>query len=101
MTSLSAKFHQHSPHILFPSHNQHRIIKLGAKSLSQSFMFRLRVICRLAYLTTVFTPLMLTFPLVWIGRNDQKWEKETVGSLWWYKILAWSLEQAGPAFIKV
>jgi aarF domain-containing kinase len=64
----------------------------GAISLALAqFATELAIALRGLYLAALFTPLLLTSPLVFywgIGRPD------------WLQLLRWTLEKAGPAFIK-
>ncbi|KAK9468907.1 ABC1 family-domain-containing protein [Lipomyces arxii] len=54
---------------------------------------------RFLHLASIFTPVILMSPAVLVGKRVA--ESETTGALWWYKYLIWSMEQAGPTFIKL
>ncbi|KAI0197814.1 ABC1 family protein [Astrocystis sublimbata] len=56
---------------------------------------------RFCHLVVIFVPVILSLPAVWIGRRQPDYDDERSGTLWWYSFLVWSMEAAGPAFIKL
>lgn len=56
---------------------------------------------RFLHLVIIFVPVILTTPLLLLGRRLKERENERMGTLWWYGFLVRSMERAGPAFIKV
>ncbi|KAI0908766.1 putative ubiquinone biosynthesis protein [Ustulina deusta] len=56
---------------------------------------------RLCHLVAIFVPVILSVPAIWIGRRHPNRNNERSGTLWWYNFLVWSMEAAGPAFIKL
>ncbi|KAE8133761.1 hypothetical protein BDV38DRAFT_257433 [Aspergillus pseudotamarii] len=56
---------------------------------------------RFAHLVVVFLPVILTVPVVWLGKRLETRKDVRSGTLWWYKFLVRSMERAGPAFIKL
>lgn len=56
---------------------------------------------RFAHLVVIFVPVILTVPVIWIGRRVPDRDNERSGTLWWYAFLVRSMERAGAAFIKV
>ena len=56
---------------------------------------------RFLQLTSIFVPVILSVPVVWIGRRQPDRDNERLGTLWWYGFLVRAMEWAGPAFIKV
>lgn len=56
---------------------------------------------RFAHLVVVFLPVILTVPVVWLGKRLEIRKDVRSGTLWWYNYLVRSMERAGPAFIKV
>ncbi|KAI1423474.1 putative ubiquinone biosynthesis protein [Xylaria sp. FL1777] len=56
---------------------------------------------RLCHLVVIFVPVILSVPAIWIGRRQSNHNNERSGTLWWYNFLVWSMETAGPAFIKL
>ncbi|KAL2265943.1 hypothetical protein VTJ83DRAFT_5295 [Remersonia thermophila] len=56
---------------------------------------------RFLQLVTIFVPVILTVPALWMGRRIPERDNERTGSLWWYGFLVQAMEWAGPAFIKL
>ncbi|KAK0662913.1 ABC1 family protein C21C3.03 [Lasiodiplodia hormozganensis] len=56
---------------------------------------------RFAHLVVIFVPVILTVPVIWIGRRVPDRDNERSGTLWWYAFLVRSMERAGAAFIKL
>lgn len=56
---------------------------------------------RFLHLVVIFTPVIATLPVIWIGPRRKDRDHERVGTLWWYDFLVNAMERAGPAFIKV
>lgn len=56
---------------------------------------------RFCQLFVIFVPVILSVPVIWIGRRQPDRDNERSGTLLWYNFLVWSMETAGPAFIKV
>lgn len=56
---------------------------------------------RFLHLVVIFVPVIVTIPVIWLGRRKKDRDNERTGTLWWYGFLVTSMERAGPAFIKV
>lgn len=56
---------------------------------------------RFLHLLVIFVPVIVTVPMVWVGRRLKDHDNERSGTIWWYGFLVRSMERAGPAFIKV
>ncbi|KAK0707615.1 hypothetical protein B0H67DRAFT_588148 [Lasiosphaeris hirsuta] len=56
---------------------------------------------RFLQLASIFIPVLLSVPVVWIGKRLPERDNERSGTLWWYGFLVKSMEWAGPAFIKL
>jgi aarF domain-containing kinase len=56
---------------------------------------------RFVHLFFIFTPVIAAVPIIWFGPRQKDRDNERSGTLWWYEFLVWSMERAGPAFIKV
>lgn len=56
---------------------------------------------RFLHLVTIFVPVILTIPVIWLGPRAKGRDNQRLGTIWWFKFLVWSMERAGPAFIKV
>ncbi|KXX80823.1 putative serine/threonine-protein kinase abkC [Madurella mycetomatis] len=56
---------------------------------------------RFLQLASIFVPVLLTVPVIWVGSRQPDRDNERTGTLWWYGFLVQSMEWAGPAFIKL
>ncbi|KAK2591668.1 hypothetical protein QQS21_010628, partial [Conoideocrella luteorostrata] len=56
---------------------------------------------RFIQLLVIFVPVIVTVPVIWVGRRHPERDNERGGTLWWYGFLVKSMELAGPAFIKL
>ncbi|KAK4235768.1 putative serine/threonine-protein kinase abkC [Achaetomium macrosporum] len=56
---------------------------------------------RFLQLVSIFVPVILTVPAIWIGDRLPERDNERTGTLWWYGFLVQAMEWAGPAFIKL
>lgn len=73
---------------------------------------------RFVHLAVLFGPVILTLPIVLVGPRvassmtkaysvieDEPTSagavKDRVGAIWWFRYLTWTMEMAGPSFIKV
>jgi aarF domain-containing kinase len=56
---------------------------------------------RFLHLVIIFVPVIITVPAIWVGKRQKLKDNERSGTLWWYGFLVYSMERAGPAFIKV
>ncbi|KAB5566163.1 ABC1 family-domain-containing protein [Coniochaeta sp. 2T2.1] len=56
---------------------------------------------RFLQLAAIFVPVMITVPVMWIGKRQPDHDNERSGTLWWYGFLVRAMEWAGPAFIKL
>ncbi|KAL9014479.1 MAG: hypothetical protein Q9173_000878 [Seirophora scorigena] len=56
---------------------------------------------RFLHLAFIFLPVIVTIPVIWLGRRVKERDSERAGTLWWYNFLVTSMERAGPAFIKL
>lgn len=56
---------------------------------------------RFLQLVTIFVPVILAVPVIWVGTRQPDHDNERSGTLWWYGFLVQAMEWSGPAFIKV
>jgi aarF domain-containing kinase len=56
---------------------------------------------RFLHLVIIFVPVIVTIPIIWLGKRQADRSDERAGTLWWYGFLVGSMERAGAAFIKV
>lgn len=56
---------------------------------------------RFLHLVCIFVPVIVTVPVIWLGKRQPERDNERSGTLWWYEFLVASMERAGAAFIKL
>ncbi|KAL1760906.1 hypothetical protein FB107DRAFT_269615 [Schizophyllum commune] len=56
---------------------------------------------RFVYLCCLFVPVIVTSPMLLVGDPDKKLMDERWGAVWWYDLLVYMMEAAGPTFIKL
>ncbi|KAB5582813.1 hypothetical protein GE09DRAFT_1076574 [Coniochaeta sp. 2T2.1] len=56
---------------------------------------------RFLQLAAIFVPVIITVPVMWLGKRQRDHDNERSGTLWWYGFLVRAMEWAGPAFIKL
>lgn len=56
---------------------------------------------RFLHLVVIFVPVLISVPVIWLGRRLPERDNERRGTLWWYNFLVKAMELAGPAFIKL
>jgi aarF domain-containing kinase len=56
---------------------------------------------RFVFLVIIFMPVILSSPMLLVGRPQKKLEGDRWGAIWWYKFLVRQMARAGPTFIKV
>eukprot|EP00890_Picochlorum_soloecismus_P002191 jgi/Picsp_1/2973/NSC_01197-R1_probable serine threonine-protein kinase abkc-like len=66
-------------------------ISLAARKLLNVIMHEVYLLQRAVYLGFLFFPLVALSPMCWIGEKSKHA---------WFKLLKWTLENAGPAFLK-
>jgi aarF domain-containing kinase len=52
-------------------------------------------------LAFMFIPIFITIPFSYLGRRQPHCSNEKKGALLWYKLIRWTLENAGASFIKL
>lgn len=67
----------------------------------ETFLEPILTCFRFFQLTLLFLPVILSFPLILFGPKMSALRSERRGALLWYKYLTWTMEIAGPSFIKV
>ncbi len=65
-------------------------------------------VLRLFHLVFLFGPVILTIPMLWVGRSERRRPGKPVaepdenwGAVWWYSFLVRQMERAGPSFTKL
>ncbi|KAJ5273973.1 hypothetical protein N7478_009098 [Penicillium angulare] len=56
---------------------------------------------RFLHLFVIFMPVIVTVPMIWVGRALESNNGAQWGTIWWYRFLVKAMERAGPAFIKL
>ncbi|KAJ3573045.1 hypothetical protein NP233_g2673 [Leucocoprinus birnbaumii] len=56
---------------------------------------------RFIYLFILFAPVIITSPMLLIGKIEKKLKGDRWGAVWWYGLLVRQMEAAGPTFIKL
>jgi aarF domain-containing kinase len=56
---------------------------------------------RFLHLAVIFMPVVITVPVIWVGKRIGGDSNAQSGTLWWYRFLVKAMERAGPAFIKL
>ncbi|OAR02031.1 hypothetical protein LLEC1_01622 [Akanthomyces lecanii] len=56
---------------------------------------------RFLHLVVIFVPVIVSVPIMWLGRRLPERDNERQGTLLWYGFLVKAMELAGPAFIKL
>ncbi|KAK9459175.1 ABC1 family-domain-containing protein [Lipomyces oligophaga] len=79
----------------------HNKIMKTVKELICSFLDSLGTFTRFTHLVVIFLPVIVTSPAILIGSRYSPSDSETSGAVWWYKVLIWSMQAAGPTFIKL
>ena len=56
---------------------------------------------RLVHLLFLFIPVLLTSPMLLVGKPEKELEGDRWGAVWWYEFLTLQMQRAGPTFVKV
>lgn len=56
---------------------------------------------RFLHLLALFLPVMITSPMLFVGKPPKNKRGERWGAVWWYGFLVAQMQRAGPTFIKV
>ena len=82
-------------------HGLNKAIKYVILFLDQWIYEPIATGVRFLHLFAIFMPVIISVPLVWVGRRQKNRHDERSGTLWWFRFLVNAMERAGPAFIKV
>ncbi|KIM24111.1 hypothetical protein M408DRAFT_332002 [Serendipita vermifera MAFF 305830] len=72
-----------------------------AKLLRKYIFSPLRTGLRFLHLVIIFSPVLFTAPMLFVGKAEPEHGGEGWGALWWYDRLTRSMQRAGPTFIKL
>ena len=56
---------------------------------------------RFIHLFVLFIPVIVSTPMLLVGRPEKRYRGDRWGAAWWYGLLVCKMEAAGPTFIKV
>ncbi|CAE6387243.1 unnamed protein product [Rhizoctonia solani] len=56
---------------------------------------------RFLHLVVIFTPVILTAPMILVGPPEDRYGGDRWGAIWWYGLLVKAMQRAGPTFIKL
>lgn len=92
---------QNLPIINSPSESEQSVLRRVSSLLRNTIWEPIVTAGRFLYLFYLFAPVIVTAPMLLIGRSAEKVYGEKWGALWWYDFLVQRMERAGPTFIKV
>ncbi|KAG1757126.1 hypothetical protein EDB19DRAFT_1655993 [Suillus lakei] len=81
------------PHMSIPS----RILSL----LQEHFWEPLLTARRFIHLFYLFIPVIITMPMLLVGKPERRYKGDKWGAIWWYGFLVRRMQTAGPTFIKL
>ncbi|KAG2156668.1 uncharacterized protein EDB93DRAFT_1238943 [Suillus bovinus] len=81
------------PHMPIPS----RILSLLQEHLWEPLLTARRFI----HLFYLFIPVIITMPMLLVGKPERRYRGDKWGAIWWYGFLVRRMETAGPTFIKL
>ncbi|KAK7695165.1 hypothetical protein QCA50_002355 [Cerrena zonata] len=56
---------------------------------------------RFIHLLYLFVPVLLSAPMLLVGRLEDRLQKDRWGAVWWYGFLTSQMQKAGPTFVKL
>ena len=56
---------------------------------------------RFTHLFCLFIPVIMTMPMLLVGKSERRYKGDRWGAIWWYEFLVRRMQAAGPTFIKV
>ncbi|KAF8221692.1 ABC1-domain-containing protein [Tricholoma matsutake] len=74
-----------------------RIIALLRDNIWESILTATRFI----HLFVLFIPVIVSTPMLLVGKPEKKYRGDRWGAVWWYGLLVRKMEAAGPTFIKL
>ncbi|KAI0931711.1 hypothetical protein AcW2_000542 [Taiwanofungus camphoratus] len=90
------------PTILSPAEPADRSILSRIIAFTRDYIWEpLLTARRFIHLFYLFLPVILSVPMLLVGRPDPKLEGDRWGAVWWYGYLTSQMQRAGPTFIKL
>ena len=93
--------HDERTMISSPTENRERILTRIMHLLREQIWEPIRTATRFIHLLILFTPVIITTPMLFVGTPDPKLHGDKWGAIWWYGLLVKQMEAAGPTFTKV
>lgn len=87
--------------ILSPSEHRLSIVARLQTAFRQNIWEFVLTAKRFIYLFILFGPVLITSPMLLIGKPEKSLRGDRWGAVWWYGVLVSRMEAAGPTFIKV
>lgn len=56
---------------------------------------------RFIHLFVIFIPVIVSAPMLLVGKSESRYDGDRWGAVWWYDQLVFAMARAGPTFIKV
>ncbi|KAG8834564.1 hypothetical protein FRC17_008398 [Serendipita sp. 399] len=91
------------PQVYFPIHSppDAGLLSIIATLLRRYIFSPLRTGLRFLHLVFIFSPVIITAPMLYLGVPESKHGGERWGAIWWYDMLTKRMQAAGPTFIKL
>ena len=87
--------------ILSPEEPRQTILSQVLLLLRDRIWDPLRTCFRFTYLFILFLPVLVSSPILLLGKPEKRYRGDRWGAVWWYGLLVRQMEAAGPTFIKV
>ncbi|KAH9948181.1 hypothetical protein B0H21DRAFT_821190 [Amylocystis lapponica] len=89
------------PTILSPAEPDRTISARILKLLRDTIWEPVLTARRFIYLFYLFAPVILSMPMLLVGRPETRLQGDRWGAVWWYGYLTSQMQRAGPTFIKL
>ncbi|EDR15791.1 uncharacterized protein LACBIDRAFT_187260 [Laccaria bicolor S238N-H82] len=90
-----------NPTIFSPSESHRSLITRILDILRDTIWEPLLTAKRFIYLFALFLPVIVSSPMLLVGKPKKKYKGDRWGAIWWYGFLVHQMESAGPTFIKL
>ena len=90
-----------NPTIFSPSESHRSLTTRILDILRDTIWEPLLTAKRFIYLFALFLPVIVSSPMLLVGKPKKKYKGDRWGAIWWYGFLVHQMESAGPTFIKV
>jgi aarF domain-containing kinase len=93
--------HRINPTIFSPSESDRSISAKIIALLRDNIWEPLLTAKRFIFLFVLFVPVIVSSPMLLVGKPEKRYRGDKWGAVWWYGLLVRKMEAAGPTFIKV